>query len=121
MASVMCFVFMNMREYVLAAATFGVMYFFQAPVMSLTDAFTVERASVFGSLRAWGAVGFALGVFLAGTLSDAVGIKVIFAFYIASFIAAAATVKAIGGKKADGTAAGKSMMRIIGRKKGADI
>lgn len=102
MASVMCFVFMNMREYVLAAATFGVMYFFQAPVMSLTDAFTVERASVFGSLRAWGAVGFALGVFLAGTLSDAVGIKVIFAFYIASFIAAAATVKAIGGKKADG-------------------
>lgn len=114
MASLMCFVFMNMEEYIFVIAAFGAMYFFQAPVMSLTDAFTVERASGFGSLRAWGAVGFALGIFLAGVFSDVLDIKVIFPFYILSFTAAAVTVWRIGVKteeKERGNVKGDSVKR----------
>lgn len=61
---------------------FGVMYFFQAPVMSLVDSFTVlGQYDNFGGKRAWGAVGFALGVFVAGRVSEAISLKSIFWLY----------------------------------------
>lgn len=87
-----CLTLQGINNYYIFIAAFGMMYFFQAPVMSLTDAFTVERMQYFGSLRAWGAVGFALGLFLAGNAADKISIETIFVFYIGSFIITAITV-----------------------------
>lgn len=97
-AAAVCCMLTMVKSYALFIIIFGLMYFFQAPVMSLTDAFTVESPegrSSFGQLRAWGAVGFALGVFAAGSLADIWDISVIFIFYTGSFITAALMVAAI--------------------------
>ena len=54
MAAVSCGLLRGIESYWPFIMVFGIMYFFQAPVMSLTDAFTVESGQGFGSLRAWG-------------------------------------------------------------------
>ena len=95
MAAVVCLILSGIRVYVLFVICFGVMYFFQAPIMSLADSFTVENMQSFGGLRAWGAVGFAAAVFLAGNVAEAAGIDKIFWFYIISFAIAAAIIKSI--------------------------
>ena len=94
-ASLMCLILSGVKEYVPFLAVFGIMYFFQAPVMSLSDAFTVESGRSFGPLRAWGAVGFALGTFFTGLCSEACGYSSIFWFYIGSFLITAAAVAGI--------------------------
>lgn len=100
MAAAACLILSSIRVYYLFLVFFGCMYFFQAPIMSLTDAFTVERMRGFGSLRAWGAVGFAVGTFLAGILSEKIGLSVIFVFYIISYLIAAIIIIAL--KKGSG-------------------
>ncbi|MDO4545325.1 MAG: MFS transporter [Bacillota bacterium] len=95
MAAFVCLLLSNIREYHFFLIVFGIMYFFQAPIMSLTDAFTVESErgeQSFGQLRAWGAVGFALGVFLAGNAAEALGLPVVFWFYIGSFLVSAGMI-----------------------------
>lgn len=61
---------------------FGLMYFFQSPVMSLVDSYTVlGEYDNFGGKRAWGAAGFAAGVFIAGKLADVISLSCIFSLY----------------------------------------
>lgn len=103
-AAAVCFLLSNIKEYGVFLLVFGIMYFFQAPIMSLTDAFTVESRQSFGTLRAWGAVGFSLGIFLAGNVTDILGLDKIFWFYIISFAIAAVMLRSIrtaGGKNDD--------------------
>lgn len=99
MAALSCFALGRVYEYGVFLAIFAFMYFFQAPVMSLTDAFTMESEQGFGGLRAWGAVGFAFGNLLAGIGTDVIGIRIIFFFYISSFVLAAVSVYLIKRKR----------------------
>lgn len=99
MAAALCLILTYAQSYYLFLIIFGCMYFFQAPVMSLTDAFTVERMNGFGTLRAWGAVGFAAGTFFAGVLSDRIGLSVIFYFYIVSYVLAAIIIITLKSKR----------------------
>lgn len=99
MAAVLCLILSGIRAYYLFLITFGCMYFFQAPIMSLTDAFTVERMNSFGTLRAWGAAGFAAGTFLAGILSEKIGLSVIFYFYIGSYLFATVIITTLKKKR----------------------
>ena len=99
MAAAMCLSLSRVESYGIFIVLFAAMYFFQAPVMSLTDAFVVQRMQRFGSLRAWGAVGFALGVFFAGLAVDAFGSSTFFWLYIGSFLAAACMLHMIGHAK----------------------
>ena len=94
------------QGFLIVTLIFGVMYFFQAPIMSLEDAFTVStRASSFGSIRTWGAVGFALGVFITSLLVDATSLNGIFPMYIGCFIIAAAAMAIIGRSATGGNEA----------------
>lgn len=101
-ASAICMTLEFIEEFYVFALAFGAMYFFQAPVMSLTDAFTVESRQGFGGLRAWGALGFALGIFFAGFIADRAGIDFIFWIYTGSFCLAAVTVAVIKKKEEPG-------------------
>lgn len=85
-ASAICFVLKEIDIFVAFAVIFGIMYFFQAPVMSLTDAFTVQSGYGFGGLRAWGALGFSLGTFLTGIIVDIFGMSLMFWIYSGSFL-----------------------------------
>lgn len=73
-------------------AVYALMYFFQAPVMGLVDAMCLEDGKALGSARMWGAVGYALGVFISGRIAGAADLRVIFFMYAASYILSAVFV-----------------------------
>ena len=63
--------------------------------MCIRDSVYRESRQSFGTLRAWGAVGFSLGIFLAGNVTDILGLDKIFWFYIISFAIAAVMLRSI--------------------------
>jgi len=94
-------VLMRVNGYWFFLCLFGCMYFFQAPIMALSDAVTLEDGRPFNRIRKWGSIGFALGAFLAGELAGRIGLPLIFPMYAGSFLIAAAMLFAIfsAGKK----------------------
>lgn len=56
---------------------YAVFFFFQAPIMPLTDAMTLENRIHFGSVRKWGSLGYAAAVFIAGQLAHITGMVII--------------------------------------------
>ena len=85
-AAIMSMVLRGIGSYWIFLIVFGIVYFFQAPIMSLSDAFTVESGQGFGGLRAWGATGFALSTFLTGLCVDGLGLSMIFPIYSMSYL-----------------------------------
>ena len=76
---------------------FVLVYFMQPPSISLIDAFAVEGEGErgdrdFGSKRAWGAVGFALGVFAGGRIAGTFSEGSIFYIYGVCFLITAAVL-----------------------------
>ncbi len=67
-----------MKQYALFLVGYAVFSFFQTPIMPLTDAMTLENKVPFGAVRKWGAIGFAVGVFVAGLIADATSLAIIF-------------------------------------------
>ena len=105
-AALVSLVLGGIHVYGLFLLVFGVMYFFQAPIMSLSDAFTVESGQGFGGLRAWGAVGFALGTFVTGLFAESLGLSMIFPIYSGSYLLAVAMILWI--RKGEGTSRQRS-------------
>jgi len=93
----------HIYSFVLFSTGYCIMYFFQAPIMALNDAMTIEDRQPFGFVRMWGAVGFAVGVLIAARVAEAAGTDKIFIMYALAYTAAAFTVVLIGApfKKAD--------------------
>lgn len=60
-----------------------IIFFFENPIFPLIDATTIETNYPFGAARKWGAVGFALGIGVAGTVADHVGLISIFPMFMA--------------------------------------
>lgn len=87
-AALISLILSGIHTYGVFLLVFGALYFFQAPVMSLCDAFTVESGQGFGGLRAWGAIGFALGTFLTGLCVESLGLSVLFWIYSGSYLLA---------------------------------
>lgn len=83
------------HTYLLFLTAFGVLYFFQSPVLALQDAMTLEDDQHFGSIRKWGAIGFALGNLIASQVVSFFGLGVIFYLYSIGYVAAAVMVGSI--------------------------
>jgi PPP family 3-phenylpropionic acid transporter len=92
MAALVCVFLQFLTTYVAFLLLLCALYFFQAPIIAFVDTMAIEDGRNFGSERKWGAVGFAAGVFLAGEISEKVGLHIIFYLYICCFILFAATV-----------------------------
>lgn len=76
-------------------------FFFEGPIRPLNDAMTLNSGHTFGKVRKWGSVGFALGVFIAGILSEKIGLTVIFPMYSAALLATMVFIKSINLKTFD--------------------
>ncbi|WP_134701037.1 MFS transporter [Ammoniphilus sp. YIM 78166] len=67
--------------------------FFQSAVVPLSDSttlnYTQKEVSDYGSIRLYGAIGFALAVFIGGKASELFGLKIIFYIYSLMFLIAA--------------------------------
>ena len=88
---------------------FALIYFMQPPSISLIDSLTVlsseqTAGKAFGSKRAWGAVGFAVGVFIGGRIAAAAGVGSIFYIYILCFLITAAVLVLISRDAGDAKA-----------------
>lgn len=88
----------HIYSFPLFLAAFVLLYFFQAPVMSLSDALVIDDRQPFGFVRMFGAVGFAAGVFIAARISDAEGIRWIFPMYCVSYLIAAAVILSMSAR-----------------------
>jgi len=85
---------------------FALIYFMQPPSISLIDSLTVlssekTAGKAFGSKRAWGAVGFAVGVFIGGRIGSAADVGSVFYIYTICFLIAAAILILISREKDD--------------------
>lgn len=85
---------------------YALIYFVQPPTFSLIDAFAVYNQGTgsdkgFGGKRAWGSVGFALGVLIGGRAAGITSEGVVFYLYIACFMITAAVLIYIAVKNAD--------------------
>ena len=72
--------------FLLYAAIYSVLYFFQGPLHGLADAFVISKSNNFSSIRALGAAGYAVAVFVAGRYAESYGLKGIFYMYAITFV-----------------------------------
>lgn len=79
----------QISQYIPFLFCFAIMYFFQAPIMPLSDAMTLDSGQSFGRVRLWGAVGFAAGVFLSAYTAEEVGLWIVFPSYAFCYLLAA--------------------------------
>jgi len=79
----------NMNTYLFFLTTFGLLYFFQSPVLALQDAMTLEDSNHFGAIRKWGAIGFAAGNLVASRVVSLVGLDSIFYMFSIGYLLAA--------------------------------
>jgi len=88
-AASVCVCLYFVDSYVIFLLAFCLLYFYQAPAVSLIDAMALEDGQSFGAVRKWGALSFAFGVFFAGKLADILGLHVIFFLYGGCFLVVA--------------------------------
>lgn len=61
--------------------------------MPLTDAMTLEAKMPFGAIRKWGSISFAIGVFVAGQISEIINLSVVPSYStLAPYICAAVII-----------------------------
>ncbi|MGI6257692.1 MAG: MFS transporter [Anaerovoracaceae bacterium] len=89
----------QISEYIPFLFCFAIMYFFQAPIMPLSDAMTLDSGQSFGRVRLWGAVGFATGVFLSAYAAEEVGLWILFPSYAFCYLLAALIIYRISKKR----------------------
>lgn len=76
------------QSFILFTIMYGVLYFFQGPVMGLTDAMVLSDENTdanFSSFRLFGSVGYAIFTFIASKVGETAGLDKIFPMYLAAF------------------------------------
>ncbi len=86
----------SIKVYLLFLIAYAMMYFFQQPVNALSDAMVMEDGERFNVIRMWGAIGYALSVFLSGKLANSFGTGVIFIVAVVFFAISIVSVAMIG-------------------------
>ena len=74
------------KVFLLYAAIYSFLYFFQGPLHGLADAFVISKSKNFSFIRAFGAAGYAMAVFVAGKYAEGHGLKDIFYMYAVAFV-----------------------------------
>ncbi|MGI6731769.1 MAG: MFS transporter [Anaerovoracaceae bacterium] len=80
------------KSFLIFYLLYGLFAFFQLPIMPLNDAMVLETKVPYGSVRMWGAIGFALGVFFAGQIASVVGLIIVLPLCSLLFLAGGWTV-----------------------------
>ncbi|MBQ6607676.1 MAG: MFS transporter, partial [Firmicutes bacterium] len=68
---------------------YGLLYFNQGPSHGLCDSVVMDRKENFPAIRALGAVGYAIAVFICGQLAETMGLRINFVIHAMAFIIAA--------------------------------
>ncbi len=76
-------------EFWIFLALYILVFFFENPIFPLIDSAVMEVNYPFGVARKWGAVGFALGIGVAGVIADRFGLLSIFPMFAVFFLSTA--------------------------------
>ncbi len=76
----------GIKGFLLYMLVYCCMYFFQSPLHGLCDSLVLGKEGSFPVIRAFGAVGYAVCVFITGKLCDASGLHTLFYVYAAAFV-----------------------------------
>lgn len=94
--------------FILFLFSYGIQYFFQGPVMGMSDALVLESEQEnFSSIRLCGAVGYAAAVFIGGKIGGVLGLKTIFYMNAVCFSLAALTVLTVKASAVEKSGHGK--------------
>lgn len=93
-ASAFALLGLHTKSFLLYAAIYAAIYFFQGPAHGLCDSLIMENGQNFPVIRSCGAVGYAVAVCFAGALAEKYDLSVIFYIYAVTFVIAAAFVMA---------------------------
>jgi len=77
------------RVFLVYAAIYCGMYFFQSPLHGLCDSLVLSEGGNFPIARSFGAVGYAVAVYFAGEMAERSGMDKIFYIYAAAFLISA--------------------------------
>lgn len=100
--------------FLLFTVTYGIQYFFQGPVMGVSDALVLEEDNEnFSSIRLCGAAGYAAAVFVGGKIGGYMGLSNIFYIYGAAFALAAVMVMSTGRTQSSPAGRGSSKKEKI--------
>jgi PPP family 3-phenylpropionic acid transporter len=97
--SVMLLFFPAIRSFYVFAAAFGLFQFFLCGIGPINDSIVLKSNFEYGSIRQWGAIGFAVAVFVSGILVDHIGIYVIFIVAMLAFVASMLFLRSIHVEK----------------------
>ncbi len=91
LAAVSALVSLAITGFLAYTMIYGLLYFNQGPSHGLCDSVVMDRKENFPAIRALGAVGYAIAVFICGQLAETMGLRINFvihamAFTIAAFI-----------------------------------
>lgn len=89
----------SITTYLYFLLTFGLLYFFQSPILALQDSMTLEDGQDFGHIRKWGAIGFGVGNFIASRVILLAGLKSIFFLFLSGYLVAAVLILWIRHKR----------------------
>ncbi len=78
--------FPSIRSFYLFSVAFGIYQFFWCGVMPINDSLVLKSNFEYGTIRQWGAIGFAVAVFVSGVLVDNIGVSVIFVVAVLAFV-----------------------------------
>lgn len=70
-----------MQNYYHILIIYAALFIFQNSIFPVMDSLAIGFTSDFGKIRLWGSIGYALGVFISGMLSDIYGLHIIFMLY----------------------------------------
>lgn len=88
MAAVLALLGSGIQAFLVYALVYCCMYFFQSPLHGLCDSLALDQQGNFPVIRAFGAIGYAVCVFVTGEFAENNGLKTLFYVYaIAFFIA----------------------------------
>ncbi len=89
LAAVSSLISLAITGFIAYTLIYGLLYFNQGPSHGLCDSMVMDKKENFPAIRACGAVGYAIAVFICGQLAKVMGLRVNFVIHAAVFILAA--------------------------------
>lgn len=83
---------LSTKAFLIYTILYAGMYAFQGPVYGMCDSLVIANGENFPRVRAFGAIGFSIAVYITGSFAEARGLESIFYIYAITFVIAAAIV-----------------------------
>lgn len=104
MSAITSLISLSVSTFLLYIFIYGILYFNQGPSHGLCDSMMLENCENFAAIRAMGAVGYAVSVFIGGQLAEIFGLRLIFYMHALFFVISSVILMTLKEPERDNTA-----------------